>query len=302
MTWTPSRGTDEWRPKGDSILFGTPKRERQPDPTTPTRSLFSSTLNTTPKPGLGYLAFTTTPSLSILEEEERKRREEEAAQRAAQEEAEARRKREEAEAAEAAWRAEQERLKKLHEARLAREAEEARKGEEYWVSCGGVLRDEHGNRDLERTQRIREELKLREKEKRLTERWEAYERRWRHLLAVAKSRKVDGIASEVESESGSQAGDDPVTFADMPWPVDKPASEVKLEDITRQNVEAFLLEPLTVRGCTVTKKERVRTSLLRWHPDKMTAIVSIVDPAEKDAVMDGIHAVIHCLQRMNSKL
>lgn len=213
---------------------------------------------------------------------------------------------------EAEYEAHQQRLKKLHEERLAREAEEARKGEEYWVSCGGVLRDEFGRRDMERTKMIREELRLREVERKLTEMWEGHERRWKGL----QKRTGGGVTSKSAASSslaGSPAIDQQenvklLTFADIPWPVQPQTDEanpkitrpVTLQDLTREKIEQFLLEPLTVRGCKVTRKERIRSSLLRWHPDKMSAILRQTDPQEKENVMEGIHAVIRCLQRLNT--
>lgn len=211
-------------------------------------------------------------------------------------------------------------LNKLHKERLVREAEEARKGEEYWVSCGGVLRDEFGRRDMERTKAIREELKLREIEKRLTEMWEDHERRWKRLVARTgagvgvKSNlpsphiSSNSIFNQPETTTTETTSTQYLTFHDIPWPV-KPQDNdtqgnntrpVTLQDLTCERIEVFLLKPLTVRGCTISRKERIRSSLLRWHPDKMSAIIKQTDPQQKEDVMEGIHAVIRCLQRLNT--
>ncbi|RXW14607.1 hypothetical protein EST38_g11245 [Candolleomyces aberdarensis] len=214
------------------------------------------------------------------------------------------------------YEAHQQRLKKLHEERLAREAEEARKGEEYWVSCGGVLRDEFGRRDMDRTKAIREELKLREVEKRLTEMWEEHERRWKELVARTGGRKRNAPSSSLsessvfdqpEKTANTEIESTPyLKFADIPWPVQlqdddsKVTRPLTLQDLTRERIEGFLLAPLTVRGCTITRKDRVRSSLLRWHPDKMSSIIKQTDPREKEDVMEGIHAVIRCLHRLNA--
>ncbi|KAH6908815.1 hypothetical protein BKA70DRAFT_1278908 [Coprinopsis sp. MPI-PUGE-AT-0042] len=195
-------------------------------------------------------------------------------------------------------------MKALREARLAREAEEARKGEEYWVGCGGVLRDKNGNRDLERTKLIKEELSLQEKEKRLQERWDAYENRWKELIALAKHRKpmTEGSGAG-EGDGHIQEDDQLLKFNGIPWPVEKPEGEtVTFDDLNLKNIEPFLFGSLSIRGCTVTKKERLRSSLLRWHPDKLTAIVDMVDPEAKQGVMEGIHAVIRRLQKLNNEL
>ncbi|KAJ4482337.1 hypothetical protein J3R30DRAFT_3285612 [Lentinula aciculospora] len=170
-------------------------------------------------------------------------------------------------------------LQEKHRARQEREEAERIRGEEDWVRSGGILRDSEGKRDFARTEKVREEIRLREWEKEVQERWDAYERRWSELQV--KERR----------------GDSEISFDDIPWPV----HVVELADLTRGNVEAFLMDGLKVRGCIVTKKERVRTSFLRWHPDKMTALVSKVTEDDRKNVEDGISAVVRCLQAMNSK-
>ncbi|ESK87322.1 hypothetical protein Moror_5731 [Moniliophthora roreri MCA 2997] len=182
-------------------------------------------------------------------------------------------------------------------ARVSREQAEATRGEEEWVRNGGILRDANGKRDFQRTEAVREELRLREVEKALRERWEAYERRWKEM------------AGAVRQES--------IRFEDIPWPVALPEDEsskfrgyyskkdtksprkVMLSNITTKNVEEFILGGLRIRGQTVTKKERIRASLLRWHPDKLTGLLSKVVEEDQDAVRDGIGIVVQCLHELN---
>jgi hypothetical protein len=278
--------------RSDSLLFGTSKSPKDPKAIQASPLRHGST-------GLGYLAFPGGMSPSLVEEVG-KQRLLDVEKHKEKEEIEASRKKREAEEAEA-WKVEEEKMKALREARLAREAEEARKGEEYWVSCGGVLRDKNGNRDLERTNQIREELKLRQAEKRLQERWDTYESRWKDLNSQAKLRNP--LAEPSGTEDQDQDDNRLLTFADIPWPVDKPEGEtVTFDDLHLKNIEAFLFGPLTIRGSTVTKKERVRSSLLRWHPDKLTSIVDMVNPEAKQGVMEGIHAVVRRLQKLNADL
>ncbi|KAF5349164.1 hypothetical protein D9756_009398 [Leucocoprinus leucothites] len=156
------------------------------------------------------------------------------------------------------------------------EAEEARKGEEDWVRSGGVLRDAEGRRDWARTDAIREELRLREIEAQIMERWNRYEQRWADVLSRVKA-GMDG------SDSDALLG-----FNDIPWPL-KPVGDqgLQVEDITIQRVEDFLLESLTVRGTKYTKKDRVRSSFLRWHPDKLGNLLQQVRPEDVEAVSRG---------------
>ncbi|KAJ3566696.1 hypothetical protein NP233_g6844 [Leucocoprinus birnbaumii] len=170
------------------------------------------------------------------------------------------------------------------------EAEEARKGEEDWVRSGGVLRDAEGRRDWARTQAVREELKLRELEAQIMERWNTYEQRWAKVLA------------RVKADTDDSNPDTLLRFGDIPWPLKVSAREVSVDDITTQGIEDFLLESLTVRGNKLTKKERVRSSLLRWHPDKLGNILQRIDAEDVEAVRDGLKVVMECLQRLNAQL
>lgn len=176
----------------------------------------------------------------------------------------------------------------LRKARLESEAAEARKGEIDWVRSGGILRDAQGNRDYAKTEAIREELRLTELERVLVERWKKYENRWSDLVGKT------GRDRERTRD---------VTFEDVPWPV-CPADDqsVVLADLTVDRVEDFLLAGLKVRGCTVTKKERVRSSLLRWHPDKMTGVLARIVDEDLEAVRQGIHVIVLCLHQLNSRV
>ncbi|KAK0192408.1 hypothetical protein F5146DRAFT_1039696 [Armillaria mellea] len=180
-------------------------------------------------------------------------------------------------------------LKRQAELRRAAEKTEALRGEENWVRNGGLLRDADGNRDYARTNAIREELRLRDLEESLVNRWNTYEKAWQDLVS----------------------SNSPLRFSDIPWPVtavsssplatDPSPTPLKLDDITMAKVEDLFLGDLIVRGCTVTRKERIRNSLLRWHPDKMTAILSRVVQEDIGDVENGIGIVVRCLHHLNSK-
>lgn len=187
-------------------------------------------------------------------------------------------------------------LSAQHHARLEREKAEIILGEESWVRSGGILRDSEGNRDFARTEKIREEIRLREWEEEVKARWDEYERRWSEL------------------QTKERRGDTEISFRDIPWPVyvsgdsktnrskvSKPIQpySVTLSDLTITNISTFLTEGLNVRGCKVSRKERVRSSLLRWHPDKIMGLVERVVENERKDVLDGIGVVIRCLQDMN---
>jgi hypothetical protein len=187
-----------------------------------------------------------------------------------------------------AWAARRIRDEAARKARLEAEAAEGLKGEIDWVRSGGILRDAQGNRDYARTEAIREELRLSAMEAVLVERWKKYESRWADLA---------GKAGRDRNKSRD------VRFEDVPWPVcPADGKSLRLADLTVDRVEEFLLEGLKVRGCSVTKKERVRSSLLRWHPDKMTAVLARIIETDLEAVREGIHTVVLCLHQLNSRV
>ncbi|EPS98042.1 hypothetical protein FOMPIDRAFT_1127400 [Fomitopsis schrenkii] len=222
----------------------------------------------------GYFAFppTLTPDGRVVftftlnqEDPETLREREEQAARAAEAERKERLKEE-------AW---QERLRRdalRREERLAQERAEALKGEMDWVRSGGSLRDANGRRDPVRTTQVREEVRILDEETRLLKLWDGYEARWRALLA----------------DTG------PVTFADVPWP--SPTTPKAIDELVPAVIEEFLFGPLRVRQNTITRRERIRASLLRWHPDKVSGVLSRVVEEDQTMVRDGIHAVFRCLK------
>lgn len=259
-------------------------------------------------------------------------------------------------------------LTALHTARLAREALEAQKGEEYWVSCGGVLRDSLGRRDLERTKHVREAVERREREREVARVWEEYERRWgemvRRVWEGARGRRRRRVKREandgdvMDEEDGDEEEEEDegyLGFYDVPWPVHiaftsppppptrtSPASPLRisqlsfkapspqppasspypppperiLAELTPANIRKFLLDPLSVRSPpgtgglengsngkssgkdrkAPTPKERIRSSMLRWHPDKMGPVIEKVREGEREAVVRGVHEVVRALR------
>ncbi|KAF8438869.1 hypothetical protein L210DRAFT_3542432 [Boletus edulis BED1] len=145
-----------------------------------------------------------------------------------------------------------------------------------WVRAGGVLRDAFGRRDKGRTERIRQDLKVQDVERERTARWEAYEARWRAM----------------------QSSMAPIGFVEFPWPLRVRVSSRDLSGLTRSAVSDFLLESLAVRTNTTTRRERIRSSLLRWHPDKMSLVLGRVVLDDLELVREGIHVVFSILKAL----
>jgi hypothetical protein len=173
-----------------------------------------------------------------------------------------------------AWEERQRRDAATRQKRLEQARATALQGEIEWVRSGGMLRDSQGHRDYVRTEEIRKELRLQAQEKIWIEQWEFYERRWRSLF----------------SSTG------PVAFLDIPWPMQVAPSSV--DEINSQAITTFLLDPLRVRTNTTTQRDRVRASLLRWHPDKMSSIMGRVVEEDVQVVRDGVNAVFVILKQI----
>ncbi|OBZ78431.1 hypothetical protein A0H81_02395 [Grifola frondosa] len=154
------------------------------------------------------------------------------------------------------------------------EQAEALLGEMDWIRLGGSLRDAYGRIDRVRTEQLRAEVRLQDEERRLMAQWDAYEERWRVSLVSTT----------------------PVAFKNLPWPLTAPPTSV--DELTHDAIAEFLLAPLRVRKNTITKRERIRASLLRWHPDKTSWMFVRLVPDDFDVVREGIHAVFRCLKTL----
>jgi hypothetical protein len=160
--------------------------------------------------------------------------------------------------------------------RQERERALGERSEIEWVRAGGVLRDALGRRDRARTERIRQELQVQDVESERTARWEAYEVHWRAM----------------------QSSTVPIAFVEFPWPLTVRVSSRDLGALTRGAVSDFLFSSLAVRTNTTTKRERIRSSLLRWHPDKISFVFSRVVPDDLELVREGIHVVFSILKAL----
>ena len=166
----------------------------------------------------------------------------------------------------------------MHQKRVEYEQREIWLSELAWVRSGGILRDENYSPDKVRTEMARAENRLQDEERAIQKRWDDYDAQWRALVVVA-----------VKKEQ--------MSWQDVPWPVqDKPMSP---DDITPDAVAAFLFATYTIRGSTRNEKERIRSSLLRWHPDKFPqAVQAKLSEEERAMVMDGVNSVFMSLKHI----
>lgn len=163
------------------------------------------------------------------------------------------------------------------------ERAEALRGEIAWVRSGGILRSADGRRDYARTEEVRRVVAEEDRQRAVLERWRAYEEAWARLLNPTQPSSNDSL----------------LRFSDIPWPtVKQPKSVGDLRE-SGTSIEEFLFESLSIRA-NVTRRERIRTSLLRWHPDKLGSVLATVHEEDRAAVKDGFDVVAMCLMHLQT--
>lgn len=147
-------------------------------------------------------------------------------------------------------------------------------------------------REAERRERVAQskrrlhEEHTREKEKRARDRaksdklivdaWTNYESRWTTLMLSS----------------------DPLDFKTIPWPVIKPANGPA--DLTPEAISTFLFSQL--HSLQLSRKERIRSAQLRWHPDRFRRLMGRVKAEDKAKVEEAVGVVARCLNDLRNKL
>jgi len=110
---------------------------------------------------------------------------------------------------------------------------------------------------------------------------DAYQRRWAGLL-----------------ESKSRFSD--LGFGDIPWPVQGGPPDIS--QITAEAVSTFLFFPEEA-GKGKTRKEELRGTMLRFHPDKFEGrIIPRVKDEERAAVREGANAVTRAVSTLMERI
>lgn len=89
----------------------------------------------------------------------------------------------------------------------------------------------------------------------------------------------------------------PLAFEDIPWPTKSVPTEAS--DITPSAIVNLLLSPY--HSLKQTRKERLRTAQLRWHPDRFRRWLNRVKEEDREAVEEGIGIIARCLNDLMSK-
>lgn len=136
-------------------------------------------------------------------------------------------------------------------------------------------------RRLAREEEERRKNRRRSKERRReAEMREAYDSRWKDLLASSKDEQRRKLR-----------------FKDVPWPVAGHGSSVSMEDLTVDAISAFLLlseEDATASAeASKIRKEKLRETMLRFHPDKFEArVMSRITEKDKEMVREAVGLVV----------
>ena len=105
--------------------------------------------------------------------------------------------------------------------------------------------------------------------------WRAYETRWTAITSSS----------------------DPLTFRTIPWPVISPP--LSLESITPRNIVVFLFSQLHSKN--QSRRERIRSAQLRWHPDRFRRLMGRVIEQDKATVEEGVGIVARCLNDLMAR-
>ncbi|KAI8978189.1 hypothetical protein BD414DRAFT_422170 [Trametes punicea] len=180
-----------------------------------------------------------------------------------------------------------------HEEQMRRQAEQKAR-----IEREKAIREE--TRRLEREAEEERRKRKSEKERiRAAEARDAYDARWKQLLAPDATEITEGT----------------LRFADVPWPVMPSSSStsnrgerpmVVLEDLTAEAISAFLLpapDDAHQLGDAETvkkdRKEKLRETMLRFHPDKFEGrIMRLVRASDKELVKEAAGIVARTLNTL----
>ena len=159
---------------------------------------------------------------------------------------------------------------------------------ESWLE---EARETSARRARRKARREAETAKLlqREAEKRKKE----HEERHRKVKAVVKARKV----YEEQWARISRNPEGRLSFATIPWPT--VAQPTNTTGITKDNIREFLLSH---HSKDVSSKDRIRTALKLWHPDKFKRTLDRVEGEDRALVEEAAGAVARCLNGLMEEI
>jgi len=161
------------------------------------------------------------------------------------------------------------RLKRIQRERLEDERVQAKREDERWR---GYMSD--GERPMGWKKQSARPVILPQGGNRdaVDEAWRSYQSRWKEITA--------GTCANL------------LAFQDIPWPVTSQVLSPTF--LTAERIEKFILSPS--HSSDRTRKQRIRDSMLLWHPDKWEGRwMGRVSEKDKSRVREGVEAVARCL-------
>jgi len=162
-------------------------------------------------------------------------------------------------------------------------------------------------REKEKAKMIEEEIRriqARVQKKKENEREKLAEEKWRAEEIQRESKKQARARADVASakvwrayEAGwasIAASSEPLTFRTIPWPLASAPSDTA--GIIHAGIISFLLSPLHSQN--QTRRDRIRSALLRWHPDRFHKFLDKVVEEDRESVQEGVGIVARCLNEL----
>jgi len=180
---------------------------------------------------------------------------------------------------------------------------------ERWMREEEEIRRIAAEKQRERARLVEEEIRRietrirqkRDEEKRrnMEEKLRAMEARERDRRERAKAEKaiVDAWRKYQDQWAAICTSTDPLTFSTIPWPLATQPTGV--DGITPAGIVIFLFSNLHSQG--YSRKDRIRSAQLRWHPDRFRRLMARVVEKDKEAVEEGVGIVARCLNDLMSR-
>jgi len=160
----------------------------------------------------------------------------------------------------------------------------------------GVPRDPRKDEEDE-WQDFENDSVLKEQDQRMAKAaWDLYEQAWAELFSNPPQDKA-------------------LRFVEIPWPSleplplpparrsskseghDLPPSALQISAVLNEkSIGKFLLSPY--HSIDKSSKTRLRNALLRFHPDKVSRWINLVQESERNAVVMGVEIVVRCLNSL----
>jgi hypothetical protein len=141
-------------------------------------------------------------------------------------------------------------------------------------------------RKLERQENLeRDRRRLEEGLRRAEVARQIYEQRWKDI----SSRRDETNQLEL-------------SFTDVPWPVLPGSAKqgVVLDDLLPEAIERFIVPPTTPgEDSQKFRKDRLRETMLRFHPDKFEArVLHFVRESDREVVNEGVGKVVRAITQL----